>query len=186
MPYHVTEPHPSVNPAKRSAYLGSGRGGAGNISRYASATLTSGSNATGPACRMLPLPPTSARMMTGRGGAGNARATSTSAAVVKPVIKTRSSSESSASSSTSDMDSPSQRAMFSFDEELQRDQRMRDNAARTPVYHIGRGGAGNAFPYGTERHYGAGEAASIDSSDSAKRRSIASMMERISRTISRS
>lgn len=35
--------------------------------------------------------------------------------------------------------------MFSFDEELERQQRLADAANATPVYHVGRGGAGNAF-----------------------------------------
>ena len=36
-----------------------------------------------------------------------------------------------------------ERAIFSFDEELAREQKILDNAAKAPVYRIGRGGAGN-------------------------------------------
>jgi len=112
MPFHVTEPHPSVPSSKKSTYIQSGRGGAGNYARYSASTLSAGPSATGPASRApLPPPPTTAKFTSGRGGAGNLH---------------------------------SQRAIFSFDEELERDQRLIDNAARTPVYHIGIGGAGNA------------------------------------------
>ncbi|GAM90997.1 hypothetical protein ANO11243_090440 [Dothideomycetidae sp. 11243] len=203
MAFHVTDPHPSAKPSKRSTYITSGRGGAGNITRYTTTSVATGATVS-PSPLALPPPPNSARMMTGRGGAGNAHrshsTTSTTMATVavvpRPVpmpIKPRSSSQSSGSSGASDVampGSPTQCAIFSFDEELERDQRMRDNAARTPVYHIGRGGAGNTFYHATaaptadRRYYGA-NASSIDSADSAKRRSIANMVERISRTLSR-
>lgn len=174
MPYSITEPHPSVNTSRRTTYLPSGRGGAGNISRYDNSHLTAGPSAKGPASISL-LPPTSARALTGRGGAGNVRKPSDASSVGRPTLngfKPRSSSESSTSSvSSSDA---GEQAIFSFDEELARDQRMRDNAARTPVYHIGRGGAGNAFV-----------SRAVDEATEARRRSIAGMVERISRTLSR-
>ena len=115
MTYHVTEPHPTVRKNK-SAYIQAGRGGAGNYARYNDAELTSGPNATGPASRtkLIP-PPTTHHFTTGRGGAGN-------------TFRNR---------------SESPRRIFSFDEELKREQRIMDNAAKAPVFRIGRGGAGN-------------------------------------------
>ena len=108
--YSIVEPHPS---ARSNAYIHTGRGGAGNFTR-APASVTRGSDASGPASR---LPPTSLSSQnsnkpftTGRGGAGN----------IHP---------------------PSERAIFSFDEELERQLSQDRHAA--PVYHVGRGGAGN-------------------------------------------
>ncbi|KAF4550370.1 Hypothetical protein D9617_17g046380 [Elsinoe fawcettii] len=180
MPYQVTEPHPSVRSSSKTTFIGSGIGGAGNYKRYTTSNLTSGPSATGPASRTtLPAPPTT--IFAGRGGAGNAYKPSTSRPSIAST-KSRTSSESSVSSEAPA--SPSQRAIFSFDEELEREQRMRDNAAR--VYHIGRGGAGNAMPTILPRK-SSSAASSIGSAssneDGSKRRS---MMERISRTISRS
>ena len=115
MTYHVTEPHPTVRKNK-SAYIQAGRGGAGNYARYNNTELTSGPHATGPASRTkLIAPPTTHHFTTGRGGAGNA-------------FRNR---------------SESPRRIFSFDEELKREQRIMDNAVKAPVFRIGRGGAGN-------------------------------------------
>lgn len=115
MPFHVTEPHPSVRKNKTN-YIQAGRGGAGNYARYTDAELTSGPTATGPASRTkLVPPPNTHSFTTGRGGAGN-------------TFKNR---------------SESPRRIFSFDEELRREQRIMDNAAKAPVFRIGRGGAGN-------------------------------------------
>ncbi|CAI6342464.1 unnamed protein product [Periconia digitata] len=107
--YHITEPHPSIPSASTTIYYG--RGGAGNKTRITPSTITPGPTASGPASR-LPLspPPSNARFLSGRGGAGNVHR-------------------------------EKERAMFSFDEELAQQERLRENAA--PVYHIGRGGAGN-------------------------------------------
>ncbi|PNS19130.1 hypothetical protein CAC42_1866 [Sphaceloma murrayae] len=177
MPYQVTEPHPTVKSATKTAYIGSGIGGAGNLRRYDTTNLTSGPAATGPASRaMLPAPPNT--IFAGRGGAGNAYKPS----ATRPSIASsthRTSSESSTSSAEGI--SPAQRAIFSFDEELEREQRMRDNAAK--VYHIGRGGAGNAMPSVVPRK-SSSASSSVGSSASSegKRRS---MMDRISRTLSR-
>ena len=106
-------------------YYGSGRGGAGNYHRLATATL--------------PAPPTtlpppsstscsSSRYFAGRGGAGNVHASS-------------------------------ERTVFSFDEELERDRLFHSHHA--PVYSVGRGGAGNIVPsdaIATRSHYTAASA----------------------------
>ncbi|RPA98581.1 hypothetical protein L873DRAFT_1687058 [Choiromyces venosus 120613-1] len=59
----------------------------------------------------------------------------------------------------------SERAMFSFDEELERDRLFHEHHA--PVYSIGRGGAGNIVPseaIATRSHYSVSPAGSPDSS----------------------
>ena len=98
-----------------SSYLHTGRGGAGNVTK-APSSVTRGSDASGPAARTsLSSLSSSLRPFTsGRGGAGN--------------IHT----------------APSERAMFSFDEELERQLSQERHIA--PVYHVGRGGAGNIRP----------------------------------------
>jgi len=93
-------------------YIHSGRGGAGNISHIDPKVVTSAQEATGPASRTTLNPKQSNPYYTaGRGGAGNIHFTG------------------------------SERPMFSFDEELERQRRMMEHQA--PVYHVGRGGAGN-------------------------------------------
>lgn len=120
--YSIVEPHPSVH---SSSFITTGRGGAGNITK-APASVTSGRDATGPAAR-VPLsslrrsPQASHQSFTtGRGGAGN---------IVHP---------------------PSERAIFSFDEELEHQLSREQHAA--PVYHVGRGGAGNKATWSGESH----------------------------------
>jgi hypothetical protein len=114
-------------------YYGSGRGGAGNYRRLATATLPA------PPTTTLPAPPTtlpppsatsssSSHYFSGRGGAGNAR-------------------------------DSSKRAAFSFGEELERDRVFHSN--QPPVYSVGRGGAGNIVPSdatATRSHYTAASA----------------------------
>ncbi|KAF2223930.1 hypothetical protein BDZ85DRAFT_260064 [Elsinoe ampelina] len=177
MPYSVTEPHPSVRSSTKTTFIGSGIGGAGNYKRYTTAQLTSGPSAAGPASRAnLPAPPTT--IFSGRGGAGNVHKKS----AARPSIASTSRTSSESSASSEGPASPSQRAIFSFDEELEREQRMRDNAAR--VYHIGRGGAGNAVPTVVPRK-SSSAASSVGSSSSNEDGKRRSMMERISRTLSR-
>ncbi|KAI9657624.1 MAG: hypothetical protein M1821_002800 [Bathelium mastoideum] len=135
MPFHLTEPHPSTS----RPFIPTGRGGAGNYARVPS-NVTNGASASGPASRaVLPAPPSSStiaspsssssssssqKFTTGRGGAGNARPAAT------------------------------ERAIFSFDEELAHEQRLQERAA--PVFHCGRGGAGNvARSAGADDEYGA-------------------------------
>lgn len=160
--YSICEPHPSVPSRGRSAYIQAGRGGAGNIKRYEAAQLTQGPSASGPASRTeLSPPPTNARFTSGRGGAGN----------------TFSRQE-------------SQRAIFSFDEELRREAMIKENMSKTPVYHIGRGGAGNLVnemePKPSSRQ---GSDASVSSSGSSTseraRRGFGDMFRTLSRSISK-
>lgn len=88
---------------------------------------------------------------TSRGGAGNVvnlRGTPTtdSRTATGPPSLTRLDSRTpsafiSGRGGAGNVHSPSERAIFSFDEELERDLRRERDAA--PVYHVGRGGAGN-------------------------------------------
>lgn len=157
--YQVTEPHPSV-PSGKSAYIHAGRGGAGNYARYNFNDLTLGPIASGPASRgRISPPPSNGSFTTGRGGAGN-------------TFSRR----------------DSQRAMFSFDEELERQAKVVENASRAPVYHIGRGGAGNAIEEmkPVQRQGSATSASSTGSSASEKvRRSLGDVVRSLSRTVSR-
>lgn len=93
------------------SYVYAGRGGAGNVTRVPS-SVTTGPSATGPAAR----------------------------ASVVSLSKPRS-TFASGRGGAGNMHSSSERAIFSFDEELER-QLSREHIA--PVYHVGRGGAGNA------------------------------------------
>lgn len=161
--FSICEPHPSVPSRGRSAYIQAGRGGAGNIKRYNSSELTQGSAATGPASRAaLSPPPSSTKFTAGRGGAGN----------------------------TYSHDALSQRAMFSFDEELKREELRKENMSKTPIYHIGRGGAGNAVNEMEPRGGRNGSAASMSSNGSSvserARRSVGDVFRTLSRTVSRS
>lgn len=156
--YSVCEPHPSVPSTKgRSAYIQAGRGGAGNIKRYNSEQLTRGPAASGPASRVeIPSPPPSTKFTAGRGGAGN--------------TFTR---------------NHSQRAMFSFDEELQREEMIKENMIKAPVYHIGRGGAGNAVNEMEPKGGRTGSMSSSGSSISERTRDrLGSVFRTLSRTVS--
>lgn len=86
---------------------------------------------------------------TARGGAGNTfKATSsakpftTPASIpCKPVEHKQPNTFKSGRGGAGNVHYNSERAIFSFDEELER--QMRQQAAMAPVYHVGRGGAGN-------------------------------------------
>ncbi|KAF2816995.1 uncharacterized protein BDZ99DRAFT_456799 [Mytilinidion resinicola] len=76
-----------------------------------------------------------------------------------------------------------ERAIFSFDEELAQQQRLMEHAA--PVYHIGRGGAGNEVHDGTARTNSASSTLSADSHASRTRTSIEGAWHRVSKNFSR-
>lgn len=162
--YLITEPHPTV-PSTR--YLSSGRGGAGNAIYADPSHLTRGPTASGPASR-LPLPPTTTPTTpysTGRGGAGNMRPPTPRGAA-------------------------GERAIFAFDEELAAQARLMDHAA--PVYHVGRGGAGNAVDEfrraasskkaGSEGGSSAGESGG---EGHGRKRSVEEAWAKVARTFSR-
>ena len=80
--------------------------------------------------------------------------------------------------------------MFSFDEELQREEMIKENMSKAPIYHIGRGGAGNAVNEMEPKGGRNGSAASVSSNGSSvserTRRSFGEVFRTLSRTISKS
>lgn len=85
------------------------------------------------------------------------------------------------------MHAAKERAMFSFDEELQQQERLRSQQA--PVYHVGRGGAGNLVDEAkprSQRQMSSGSVSSVESEKDGVRRSMESAWQGLKRTISRS
>jgi hypothetical protein len=139
-----------------------GRGGAGNRTRISHTAITAGPTASGPASRIQLTPPPSNALFTS--GRGGA----------------------------GNVHREKERAMFSFDEELAQQERLREHAA--PVYHIGRGGAGNFTSESSEerrtkigRTNSNSSTASASSTESAQgvRRSIEGAWNKVSRGFSR-
>jgi len=137
-----------------SHYFYSGRGGAGNVSRVNPQAVTAGPDATGPAAR-ISLQPTPSSAYFGAGRGG-----------------------------AGNMHREKERAIFSFDEELQRQQRLLENQA--PVYHIGRGGAGNLIDEMEEKRRSShSSSGSTSSAESGVRRSMDSAWNRVRGAVSR-
>ncbi|KAF2707858.1 hypothetical protein K504DRAFT_410550, partial [Pleomassaria siparia CBS 279.74] len=134
----------------------SGRGGAGNATRVSPSKITSGRHASGPASLTKLNPPPSNALF--MSGRGGA----------------------------GNVHRERERAMFSFDEELAQQERLREHAA--PIYHVGRGGAGNAvsdmYPR-TSRTNSASSQASADSDKDGVRRSIEGAWNKVSRQFTR-
>lgn len=128
-----------------SNYIHAGRGGAGNVSHIDPSALTAGADASGPASRTTLKTKAQNYYPSGRGGAGNMTY------------------------------SGSERPIFSFDEELDRQRRMMQHQA--PVYHVGRGGAGN-FASEKSRAMSTSSAESI-SSEKDGRKSLEGVFSRI-------
>lgn len=95
----------------KSYYMHSGRGGAGNYSQVNPEKITAGQSASGPAS-IRPLKPASPNSYFASGRGG-----------------------------AGNIHREKERAIFSFDEELEWQRRMTEHQA--PIYHVGRGGAGN-------------------------------------------
>lgn len=133
----------------------SGRGGAGNVMRVNPKNITQGADASGPASRVKLTPPPSDALFTT--GRGGA----------------------------GNVHREKERAMFSFDEELAQQERLREHAA--PVYHIGRGGAGNLIDEMHPRRASQHSASSTMSSESENgvRRSLEGAWHKVSRQFSR-
>jgi hypothetical protein len=133
-----------------------GRGGAGNATRVKAADITNGRNASGPASLCKLTSPPSNAYFTS--GRGGA----------------------------GNVHREKERAMFSFDEELAQQERLREHAA--PIYHVGRGGAGNAInemkPHST-RTNSTSSHASVESEKDGVRRSIEGAWNKVSRQFSR-
>jgi hypothetical protein len=143
------------HPSVGGSYIYSGRGGAGNVTRVKASDLTHGATATGPASRVKLTPPPTNYYFAS--GRGGA----------------------------GNMRREQERAMFSFDEELQQQERLRSQQA--PVYHVGRGGAGNLVDEMKPRSQRQNSASSVSSSGSEKdgvRRSVETAWNRLSRQFS--
>lgn len=104
-----------------------------------------------------PHPTVSSYARTGRGGAGNTfKAPKTSngstakgpASLFEHGLPTSSSKFSSGRGGAGNIHAPSERAIFSFDEELALQSTQEQRAHEGAVWHVGRGGAGN---WATER-----------------------------------
>jgi len=153
MPYHITEPRPSV---PSSHYIHSGRGGAGNISHVDPKTVPSTATA-------VTTHPTSHNTLhTTVSNKNTHNSTSTSTATAPP---SSSPYYPAGRGGAGNMYHARERPMFSFDEELERQRKMMEHQA--PVYHVGRGGAGN---YASEDAYMARSSARSES-DAASRSS---------------
>ncbi|KAB8342952.1 hypothetical protein FH972_022548 [Carpinus fangiana] len=159
MTYTLVEPHPSATSRKVNAAgnvtMGFSRGGAGNYAAYSRTSLTEGATASGPAARSTIIRPT-ARPFVGIGGAGNAR--------------------------------PNEAChSYSIEEELERlrasTEARQKNAQREQVFHVGRGGAGNAYRDSKSRQSSTSSSAS--SSSSTSQSSIRRAAGRLSRALSR-
>jgi hypothetical protein len=131
-----------------SHYAGYGRGGAGNIAKVNPKNITNGATATGPASVAQIRAPAPNTVF--MSGRGGA----------------------------GNAHFEKERAIFSFDEELARQQKMMDH--QSPYYHVGRGGAGNLVDEYTRRR------SSADSNDSSRSGgSVRNSLNKIRDSISR-
>lgn len=174
--YSIVEPHP--NPSPSAHYISTGRGGAGNAIRTNPSSITRGADASGPASAAA---------------AAHAIRTSLSSTSTKPASYASSTTSSSTSPRNYGMSGrggagnvfpASERAIFSFDEELERQLRWERDIA--PVYHVGRGGAGNLIrssshdvkPAAPRRRTSEDSGASLESSSSRGSESGADVFNR--------
>jgi len=116
----IIEPHPSV---PSSHYFSTGRGGAGNVTK-APSSVTSGTEASGPASAFAVHTPLNSSAKQSQSQPQPHRRAFTAGR-----------------GGAGNVHPSSERAIFSFDEELERQLSQERHAA--PVYHVGRGGAGN-------------------------------------------
>jgi len=120
-----------------SHYIHAGRGGAGNYAYVDPKQATSATEAQGPASRIKLSQPSSSNYYLA--GRGGA----------------------------GNIHLQRERAIFSFDEELERQRKMMEHQA--PIYHIGRGGAGNAIDdMKSSRRSGSGSSVMSDDSQHSK------------------
>jgi len=133
-----------------SQYAGFGRGGAGNIAKVNPKNSTNGATASGPAA-----------------------ATTLRAPAANSVFM-------SGRGGAGNAHFEKERAIFSFDEELARQQKMMDH--QSPYYHVGRGGAGNLVDEYAKRRSSAG---SSESTASSVRHSMEAGLNKIRGSLSR-
>ena len=142
-----------------------------------------------------PHPSPASYMPTGRGGAGNYRSTASTpltphgttytyasgASIPYPASSTNSKHFTSGRGGAGNVHQASERAIFSFDEELERLRRGDEGVA--PVYHIGRGGAGNLVDVnGVARRNGSIASSGSESSErGVGRKSVEWVRDRLGR-----
>ncbi|MCJ1442675.1 MAG: hypothetical protein MMC23_003172 [Stictis urceolatum] len=126
-PYQLHEPFPALA-TSRPTYMHTGRGGAGNISRATPTDVTARNPSTA-----SPISRTSSHT--------SLTSSHPSSTASHTPSTHKSSTFLSGRGGAGNAHPLSERALFSFDEELERLSNMECHAA--PVYYIGRGGAGN-------------------------------------------
>ncbi|KIW27773.1 uncharacterized protein PV07_07481 [Cladophialophora immunda] len=128
--YSIVEPHPSVT--NNTHFISTGRGGFGNAVRSSSSSASAwGSDAS-----------TGGRTSSSRLGSLASSTTSSASSSRKTFTSGR--------GGAGNVFPSSERAIFSFDEELEQQLRWERDAA--PVYHVGRGGAGNVGHVGNNNN----------------------------------
>ncbi|KAF2458647.1 hypothetical protein BDY21DRAFT_270150, partial [Lineolata rhizophorae] len=137
-----------------SHYFHTGRGGAGNYHHVDPKHITHSTTATGPASRVKLTPPPPNAIF--MAGRGGA----------------------------GNAHPQKERAIFSFDEELEQQKLITEHSA--PVYHIGRGGAGNAVDEVHPHRHGStsSSASSAGSHHGKARHSLEGAWNRVSRSLS--
>lgn len=136
-----------------STYFHSGRGGAGNVTHVNPQSVTSGPNATGPASQTK-IRPAPANAFFAAGRGG-----------------------------AGNIHREKERAMFSFDEELERQRKLMEHQA--PVYHIGRGGAGNLIDDMSQKRRESRSSAGSTSSSESVRHSMEGAWNKVRGSITR-
>lgn len=137
-----------------------------------------------------PHPTASTYIHSGRGGAGNAfkapKLTSGSSAhgpasLFEGGLPQTSSKFSSGRGGAGNIHKSSDKAVFSFDEELDRQTTRQRKLEEGGVYHVGRGGAGNMFTGRSPSTSSSGRKSSASSSDSVR----SGFFGRLSQTVER-
>jgi len=136
-----------------SHYFHSGRGGAGNVTQVSPSGVSSGPDAAGPASQAAIRPPPPNAYFTA--GRGGA----------------------------GNLHREKERAMFSFDEELERQRKI--TAHQAPVYHVGRGGAGNLVDDMSEKRRQSRSSAGSTSSSESVRQSMEGAWNKVRGSLSR-
>ncbi|CAF9913872.1 MAG: hypothetical protein GOMPHAMPRED_008048 [Gomphillus americanus] len=141
--YHLTEPFPA--PSQQYAFTG--RGGAGNVTRSRPVA-----KATEPATNGLYLVQSTQPYPSPRNLQTN------KATIRKAYVSGR--------GGIGNLHPAAERAMFSFDEELERARKLESTLA--PIYHIGRGGEGNMVHAGRDSGSASMRSGSVSSAESER------------------
>jgi hypothetical protein len=137
----------------QSHFIHSGRGGAGNVAKINPKDITKGTTAEGPASATQLRAPPANSWFAA--GRGGA----------------------------GNMHHEKERAIFSFDEELARQQKMMEHQA--PYYHVGRGGAGNLVDECAQKRRSSASSSESQSSAGSVRHSMEAGLNKIRGSFSR-